>query len=111
VDHDLSVGHAYGNGSSHGVVTGGAPPVGVDAATGAAVSGDIATGAATSGDIDIAVLDGIEQELADVELALERLGDGTYGRCETCGQVATDDELASAPAGRFCGAHLPLDLS
>ena len=39
-----------------------------------------------AGDASIsAVLDAIEQELADVELALERLGDGRYGRCETCG--------------------------
>jgi RNA polymerase-binding transcription factor DksA len=61
-------------------------------------------------DIDVAVLDAIEQELADVELALERLESRTYGRCETCGEVFTDEELASAPAGRFCRAHLPLDV-
>jgi hypothetical protein len=62
------------------------------------------------GDIDIAALDEIERQLADVELALERLGDGSYGRCETCGGLLSDDELDSAPAGRFCRAHLPLDI-
>jgi len=60
-------------------------------------------------DIDMA-LDAIEQELADVELALERLGDGTYGHCETCGGALTPEELESLPAGRFCRAHLPLEL-
>jgi DnaK suppressor protein len=68
-------------------------------------------GAETDGDeIDLELLDAIEQELADVELALERLGDGTYGRCETCGQVLGEDELEQAPAGRYCRAHLPLVL-
>jgi DnaK suppressor protein len=61
-------------------------------------------------DVDLA-LDAIEQELADVELALERLGEGSYGRCETCGQVLSDEELESAPANRFCRAHLPLHLA
>ncbi len=67
-------------------------------------------GGATAGEIDLVLLDSIEQELADVELALERLGDGTYGRCETCGQVFSEEELEAAPAGRFCRAHLPLAL-
>jgi hypothetical protein len=62
-------------------------------------------------EIDEALLDGIERELADVELALARLGDGTYGRCESCGLVLSDEELEVAPTGRFCRAHLPLDLS
>jgi RNA polymerase-binding transcription factor len=70
---------------------------------------DMAGGDAATDDIDIDALDRIEQELADVELALERLGDGTYGRCEACGQLLDDDELEAAPAGRFCRAHLPLD--
>jgi DnaK suppressor protein len=61
-------------------------------------------------DVDLA-LDAIEQELADVELALERLGEGSYGRCETCGQVLSDEELESAPANRFCRDHLPLHLA
>jgi RNA polymerase-binding transcription factor DksA len=60
-------------------------------------------------DVDLA-LDAIEQELADVELALERLGEGTYGRCETCGLVLSEAELESAPANRFCRTHLPLPL-
>ncbi len=73
-------------------------------------SGGSDIGSDGGGDIDVAVLDGIERELADVELALQRLGDGTYGRCESCGQVLGEDELESVPAGRFCRAHLPLVL-
>jgi hypothetical protein len=57
------------------------------------------------GELDVEVLDAIEEELADVERALERLGAGTYGRCETCGGALTAEELVSAPAGRFCRDH------
>lgn len=57
-------------------------------------------------EIDLA-LDEIEKELAEVELALERLGDGSYGHCQTCGDPLTEDELESSPTGRFCRAHLP----
>ncbi|HXQ58457.1 MAG TPA: TraR/DksA C4-type zinc finger protein [Acidimicrobiales bacterium] len=62
-------------------------------------------------DLDIELLESIEQELADVELALERLGDGSYGLCETCGGALGEDELEAGPARRFCRAHLPVDSS
>ncbi len=62
------------------------------------------------GALDLELLSSIEQELADVERALERLGDGSYGSCETCGESVSDDELEATPARRFCRAHLPLDL-
>lgn len=56
-------------------------------------------------------LAGLDDELADVELALARLDDGTYGRCETCGGALPDQRLAAAPASRSCGGHLDLDRS
>ena len=59
-------------------------------------------------ELDLRLLDAIEQELADVELALARLGDGTYGCCEACGARMTEDDLAPAPTRRFCRTHLPL---
>jgi hypothetical protein len=74
-------------------------------------AGQIETGQLEAGELDIEVLDAIEQELADVERALERLGDGSYGQCESCGQALSDEELESSPAGRFCPTHRTLDLS
>jgi RNA polymerase-binding transcription factor DksA len=71
----------------------------------------VVEGAADSDGVDLRRLDAIEQALLDVESALVRLGEGTYGRCETCGSVMSDDELTQAPARRFCRAHLPLDRS
>ena len=54
-------------------------------------------------------LEEIERELVEVERALERLGDGSYGRCQTCGGVLGDEELETAPSARFCSAHLPFE--
>lgn len=51
---------------------------------------------------DLSVLEQIEAELADVEHALARLDEGTYGTCEACGQPIPDDRLEALPATRFC---------
>ena len=61
-------------------------------------------------DIDGSVLDGIEQQLADVERALAMLDDGTYGQCEACGRVIDDEMLARMPTARYCSEHLPFSL-
>ena len=44
----------------------------------------------------------VESELADVERALHKLDDGTYGTCEACGKPIGDERLAALPATRFC---------
>ena len=51
---------------------------------------------------DLSILEQVEAELADVEHALRRLDDGTYGTCEACGKVIDDDRLEALPAARFC---------
>ena len=51
---------------------------------------------------DLSVLEQIEAELADVEHALRRLDDGTYGTCEACGRPIQDERLEALPATRFC---------
>ena len=40
--------------------------------------------------------------LADVDLALERITDGTYGECERCAQSISPDRLLARPAARTC---------
>jgi len=54
---------------------------------------------------DFSILEQVEAELADVERALRRLDEGTYGLCEACGQSISDDRLEAIPAARFCIAH------
>src|SRR5688500_16597209 len=51
---------------------------------------------------DLSILDSIEGELADIEHALQRLDDGTYGTCEACGKRIGDDRLEAMPATRYC---------
>jgi RNA polymerase-binding transcription factor DksA len=54
---------------------------------------------------EFSILDQVESELADVEHALRRLDDGTYGTCEACHAVIADERLAAVPAARFCVDH------
>ena len=53
---------------------------------------------------DLSLLEQIEAELADVEHALRRIDDGTYGTCEACGKQIDDARLEVVPAARFCVA-------
>ena len=43
-----------------------------------------------------------EQHLADVEAALERVADGTYGTCAVCGRPIPDGRLEARPTARTC---------
>lgn len=47
----------------------------------------------------------LRNDLADVELALKKLDDGTYGQCETCGEAISPARLEAMPAARFCIDH------
>ncbi len=51
---------------------------------------------------DLAILESIEAELADVEHALRRLDEGTYGTCQACGRPIDDERLEALPATRLC---------
>ena len=54
---------------------------------------------------DLSILEQVEAELTDIEHALTRLDDGSYGRCEACGEPIDDARLEALPAARFCLAH------
>jgi RNA polymerase-binding transcription factor DksA len=54
---------------------------------------------------DFSILEQVEAELADVERALQRLDEGTYGRCEACGEPIEPERLDAVPAARFCVKH------
>jgi RNA polymerase-binding transcription factor DksA len=54
---------------------------------------------------DFSILEQVEAELADVDHALVRLDEGTYGMCEACGEPIGDARLEALPAARFCVIH------
>jgi RNA polymerase-binding transcription factor DksA len=56
-------------------------------------------------EVEIGLLHTVEAELAEVEAAIARLDEGTYGRCRWCGAVIPDDRLRAVPATTLCLDH------
>ena len=48
-----------------------------------------------------------ERRLADIELALDRVADGTYTTCEVCGAEIRAERLDTIPMTRRCIDHAP----
>lgn len=44
----------------------------------------------------------LHDALVDVEQALQRVADGTYGRCERCGKPIGEARLEAMPTARRC---------
>ncbi|HYY45024.1 MAG TPA: TraR/DksA C4-type zinc finger protein [Actinomycetota bacterium] len=51
---------------------------------------------------DLSVLNQIENDLEDVEDALRRIEEGTYGKCEVCGRPIDEARLEARPQARLC---------
>lgn len=49
--------------------------------------------------------DVLQSQLSDVERALTRLDEGTYGTCETCGGSISVERLDAIPATSRCIEH------
>jgi len=47
----------------------------------------------------------LRTELEEVERALTKLDDGTYGRCEVCDEPIAPARLEAMPSARFCITH------
>jgi len=46
-----------------------------------------------------------EQHLTEIDAALERIADGSYGRCEVCGEEIPAARLEARPTARTCVQH------
>jgi DnaK suppressor protein len=49
-------------------------------------------------------LDVLDSRLEDINTALEKIAQGTYGVCEVCGAQIEEDRLEANPAARTCKA-------
>lgn len=47
----------------------------------------------------------LRDQLADVEAAIARLDEGTYGACQTCGEAIAEARLEALPSARHCIVH------
>jgi RNA polymerase-binding transcription factor DksA len=55
--------------------------------------------------LDRSVLDQARRDLDDVDAALRHLAEGTYGRCEACGEPIGEARMQALPAARYCQRH------
>ena len=53
-------------------------------------------------DVDIALVDRHVMELRDIEAALGRIRDGSYGACTECGNAIGYERLAAYPSAKRC---------
>ncbi len=50
----------------------------------------------------VAQADALTAKLADVDRALEKIDDGTYGYCDRCGAAIPDERLVARPWAVLC---------
>jgi RNA polymerase-binding transcription factor DksA len=63
--------------------------------------GDTA-GAAYDRELDHGLEEGAQQTLEEIDAAIARIDDGTYGTCENCGTQIPQDRLRAIPWARLC---------
>ena len=54
---------------------------------------------------DFSLLEQLEAEIGDLDAALRKIDDGTYGVCEVCGKEIQPDRLEAMPGTRTCIEH------
>ena len=53
-------------------------------------------------ELELTTLTMVEAELKDIEDALRRIDQGTYGICEACGKPIDPERLEAKPWARYC---------
>jgi RNA polymerase-binding transcription factor DksA len=54
---------------------------------------------------DFSLLEQLEAEIGDLDAALRKIDDGTYGSCEVCGKQIEAERLEAMPGTRTCIEH------
>ena len=63
--------------------------------------GDTAT-AMYDRELDESLEEGAKETLVEIDAALQRIEDGTYGTCESCGKPIGAERLSAIPWARLC---------
>jgi DnaK suppressor protein len=63
--------------------------------------GDVAT-ATFDRELDEGLEEGAQQTIDEIDAALQRIGDGSYGVCEVCGKPIGAERLSAIPWARLC---------
>lgn len=50
----------------------------------------------------MALIRAVDEDLAEIDRALKKIEEGTYGICEECGQPIPEERLEILPATRYC---------
>ena len=53
-------------------------------------------------ELDQGLEEGAQRTLVEIEAALKRIDDGTYGICEVCGKPIGEERLRAIPWTRYC---------
>lgn len=53
-------------------------------------------------ELDEGLQEGAQQTLAQIDRALAKIDDGTYGTCEQCGRAIGEDRLRARPSAVLC---------
>ena len=54
---------------------------------------------------DFSLLEQLEAEISDLDAALRKIDEGTYGRCEVCSKEIEPERLEAMPGTRTCFEH------
>jgi RNA polymerase-binding transcription factor DksA len=54
---------------------------------------------------ELSLQEDIAGRLDDIDRALAKVADGSYGKCETCGEEIPEERLEALPAARYCLEH------
>ena len=56
----------------------------------------------SSHDLNLERMDAITREIREIDAALERVRDGSYGVCESCADAISSERLEAIPFARLC---------
>lgn len=82
--------------------------MGVDATTGQPVGDQFEQGFADSGQataekaLTLSMAEGLIETMREIDAAFARMENGTYGRCESCGNTIPEERLDARPVARLC---------